>query len=114
MFYSADKTEDLSPGGSLSDRSEGLPHRGKGGARIQRSFCNKDQVVGTSEGDCSLKKTRHPKLRNLALFYVWKRQESGLTEIIPLLCTAAIWGQYPALSHLESPQGAPLEGGCSS
>ena len=43
---------------------------------------------------------------NLALFYVW--EESVLTEIIPLMCTSAIWGQYPIPSHPESPQGAAL------
>ena len=35
-------------------------------------------------------------------------QESGLTEIIPLIRTSALWGQYPVLSHPESPQGASL------
>ena len=35
-----------------------------------------------------------------------KMQESGLTEIIPLTCTSATWGQHPVLSHPESPQGA--------
>ena len=30
-----------------------------------------------------------------------KMQESGLTEIIPLICTSALWGQYPVLSHLQ-------------
>ena len=34
MFYLADKTEDLSLGHSISDRSEGLVWRGQGGARI--------------------------------------------------------------------------------
>ena len=34
-----------------------------------------------------------------------KMQESRLTEIIPLMCTSALWGQYPVLSHPESPQG---------
>ena len=36
-------------------------------------------------------------------------QESGLTEIIPLLHISAIWGQYLGLSRPESPQGTPLE-----
>ena len=35
-------------------------------------------------------------------------QESGFTEIIPLICTLSIEGQYPVLSHPECPQGAPL------
>mgnify|MGYP006996685678 CR=1 FL=1 len=34
-------TEDLSPGGSLSDNSEILFQRGKGGARIYRHLDNK-------------------------------------------------------------------------
>ena len=33
-------------------------------------------------------KVRHFKLMNLELFYVW--EESGLTEIIPLICTLPI------------------------
>ena len=28
-----------------------------------------------------------------------KMQESGLTETIPLICTSAIWGQYPEFSQ---------------
>ena len=52
MFYSVDKTEDLSPGHSISDSSEGLLQRAKGGARIYRNFCNKDQVVRTSRDYC--------------------------------------------------------------
>ena len=35
-------------------------------------------------------------------------QESGLTEIIPLIYTSASWGQYPVFSHPKSPQGASL------
>ena len=31
-----------------------------------------------------------------------KMQESGLTEIIPLICTSAIWGQYPDTSWVSS------------
>ena len=34
-------------------------------------------------------------------------QESGLTEIIPLICISAI-GACPVLSHPEYPQGSPL------
>ena len=44
---------------------------------------------------CELKKTRYPKLKNLALFCVGKLQKSRLTEIIPLIYISAIWGQYP-------------------
>ena len=35
-------------------------------------------------------------------------QESGLMEIIPLICESAIWNLYPVLSHPESLQGTLL------
>ena len=44
--------EDLSPGASLSDCYEELLWGDKGGARIYRSFDNKNQVVGTSKDYC--------------------------------------------------------------
>ena len=34
-------------------------------------------------------------------------QESGFTEITPLIGTATVWGQYPVFSHAEFPQGSP-------
>ena len=34
-------------------------------------------------------------------------KDSGLREIIPLICTAAIWGQYPVFWRPEFPQGSP-------
>ena len=48
MFYLADKTEDWCLGPSLTDSSEKLLSRGKGGTKMYRSFCNKDQVVKDS------------------------------------------------------------------
>ena len=32
-----------------------------------------------------------------------KMQESGLPEIIPLMCVLALLGQHPVPSHLKSP-----------
>ena len=52
LFYLADKTEELSLGCSPSGTSERLLQRGKGGARINRGFCNKDQVGRTSKDYC--------------------------------------------------------------
>ena len=34
-------------------------------------------------------------------------QESGLTEIIPFICTSALWDQYSVFAHPEFPQGPP-------
>ena len=45
---------------------------------------------------------------NLAFFCVWEDADSGLTEIIPLICTSALWSQDPVFLHPESPPGAPL------
>ena len=52
MVYLAEKTEELSPEGSLSDRSEQLLQRHGRGGRTWRSFCNKKQVVGTLKDFC--------------------------------------------------------------
>ena len=49
VFYFVDKTEDLNLRHGLSDNSEGLLQRGKGGARMHKRFHHKDQVVGTSK-----------------------------------------------------------------
>ena len=35
-----------------------------------------------------------------------KMQESGLTEIIFLICTTAIWGLYPIFAYPEFPQSS--------
>ena len=40
-----------------------------------------------------------------------KMQESGLTEIIPLICTSAVCGQHPVVSHPESPWGTLMTDG---
>ena len=38
------------------------------------------------------------------LFYGWVMQESEFTDLIPLMCTSAVWGQHPMFSHPEFPQ----------
>ena len=35
-----------------------------------------------------------------------KMRESGLIEIIPLMCASAVWGQCPVFLHPESLLGA--------
>ena len=55
---------------------------------------------------CGVTKSR-TRLNDWTRTMYGETQESGLTEIIPLICTAAIWDQYPVFSHPESPQGAP-------
>ena len=37
-----------------------------------------------------------------------KMPECGLIEIIPLICSLTLLGQYPIFLHPESPQGAQL------
>ena len=75
----------------------------------------------TLQADCLLFESRgkpwYPKLRNLALFYVWedarvwKMQESGLPEIIPFLYIAAALGQYPVYFTSWAPLGLTTESG---
>ena len=94
MFYLAEifRTSDL--GDSISSNPErSVPRRWWGGVRLYR---NLQQGAGSPniKDYCYLMK--YLKLMNLALFYVWKIQESGLTEIILFICISATWGQHPA------------------
>ena len=131
MFYSADKTEDWSLGHSLSDK---LRRGNRWWGWIFSDFCNKDQVVGTSKDYCYLKKSRHLKLRNLALFYVREDASLGslkssfgmhLSYLGPVFCAFSSWvsestiasggscsvwwfdGGHP-VSRQSSLQGSPL------
>lgn len=51
MFYFTGKTEDLSLGHSILEKSEGLLQQGKE-KRIYTSFYNKDQVVRSLKDYC--------------------------------------------------------------
>ena len=64
--------EDLSLGGSLSDSSEGLLRRGKGRARIYRSFVKNKPGIEHQKISSNWRKNKQLKLMNLALFYVWE------------------------------------------
>ena len=53
MFYSADKTEDLSPEHLISYHSERLFQRGRERrARVYGGFYNEDQILGKSKDYC--------------------------------------------------------------
>ena len=101
------------PGTALSDHSEGPLQRGKGGARVHRSFYNKHQVVETSKITVCQRK---PNIsRNSELFYVaFSREDARVWAhwIIPLMYTSAVGGQYPVFSQPESPWGASMQVGC--
>ena len=56
-----------------------------------------------------IKENQTSQVNEFSTFFVSeKMQESGLIEIIPLLCTLTIQGQYPVFLHPESPEGAQL------
>ena len=60
--------KDLSLGVRLADSSEGLLTRGKGRARIHRSFCSKKQVVGTSKDNYELKEKQRSQVNDFSTF----------------------------------------------
>ena len=82
-------SEDLRQEASLSDPSGGLLRRGRRSQDIEE-FLQQKPGSGNIKDHCSLKKTRHLKLRNLVLFYVWEDSRVWLIEIIPLICTLTI------------------------
>ena len=105
MFYLLDKTVNVSLGHRLSDISKGLLQRGKEGTRIYRRFSRKDKVVGTSKEYYWLKKTRHLKLMNVALFHLWEGENHW-----------ACWNHSfdRHLSYLRSVSPSWVFSGCTS
>ena len=65
-------------------------------------FCNKKQIE-VQKTAANLRKQVSQIKESSALLYM-RKCKSGLIEIIPLVCTLAIWGRYPVLSHPESQQ----------
>ena len=72
------------------------------GAMIYRNLCNKD-FPGGSDGKASAYDAG-----NLGSIPGWGRSQNVLSEIIPLICPSAIWGQDPVFSHPEFPQATPF------
>ena len=46
--------------------------------------------------------------KDWATEHIWKDGKSLLTELVPLICTSAVWDQFPVLCLPESPKGARL------
>lgn len=106
MFYLEDKTEDLSLGHSPSDSSERLLRRDKGGARIYKSFCNKDQVVRTSKDYSSLQKIRY--LKKFSAFLYMKRYKGQDSLQSSLLYALQLSGASVLLFSILNPSGCSL------
>ena len=102
-------TEELSSGDSLSESSEGLFWRGKGGTRIYRSLGNKNQVAGTSKDYCYLKKKQISQVNEFSAFEgggderVWAHWNHSFDMHLNCL------GPVSCFLHPESTQGTPLE-----
>ena len=135
MFYLVDFLRTSSPRDRTLRSFWRAALKRKGGGRVSRihwHFFKEDQVVRmkpfTTDWDSNpcagtrtqqkniktwllSKKTRHPKLRNLALFYVWEDAKSGFREIISSICTSATWGQYTKVFTL-SPLRVHYQGWC--
>ena len=54
-----------------------------------------------------MKENKTPQVKEFSISMYMKMQGSGLTEIIPLICSLAIWGQYPLFSYPEFSRGSP-------
>ena len=46
--------------------------------------------------------------KDWATEHIWKDGKSLRTELIPLICTSAVWDQFPVLCRPECPKGARL------
>ena len=109
-------TEDLSPGYSLSDSSEGLLQRGNdksGYTRVsvgvkKKKERKKKKKPGVQHQKITanyILKTRHLKLMNLSLFYVWEDArvwtywnysfDLHLSYLVPVFHFSPFWVPYP-------------------
>ena len=116
MFYLADILRTSSLGDSISDNAEKtVPKRHvREPGYIVFFFLNKSPGSLNIKRWQLIKETRHLELRNLALFLcIGRKQESGLTDVIPWLCTPATWNQYPLFSHIRSFLWVHCQGGSS-
>ena len=77
-----DLTEDCSPGDSLSDYSEKLLQRGKGGARIYMNFFCWEKHVVKQKKIIANHKEQTSRVNAFSAF-ACKMQEYGVTEIFP-------------------------------
>ena len=102
MFCFADKIEGLSPGHSLLENFEGLLQRAKG--EDGGVFATRPDS-GITKRLLLIKENQISQVNDISLYR--KMQECGFTEILPLICTSAIWDQYPILSLPEFPHGSP-------
>ena len=68
MFSLVDKTEDLSPGHSLSNSSERLLQRGKGGDRIERSFLQQRPGSRYFKRLLSIKENQISQVKEFSIF----------------------------------------------
>ena len=88
--------EDCSLGDSISDSSEKLLWEGKRGARMYRLL--QQRADRNIKRLLLIKESQISQVKEFCAFSEYgKIRESGLTEIMRLICTSAIWGQNPVL-----------------
>ena len=85
----------------------------RGWARICKSFCNKRPGSQNIKRLLLIKENQTSQVNELVLFYTWEDAKSGIIEIIPLMCTSAIWGQYPVFFSSWVSSGCTAGGGCT-
>ena len=104
MFYSAGIFRTSSPGGSISSNPERIA------SRRQWEEPGFTEVLHQRPDNLNVKRLLLKKTRlsqRIGHFSLYgKMEETGLTEIIPLICTSTFWGQHPVFSHPAFPQGS--------
>ena len=54
-----------------------------------------------------MKENHIAQVEEFSAFLYKKMSAYGLTEILPFICTSAVWGRNPGFSHPELPWGSP-------
>ena len=87
--------------------------RGGVGARLYRYFAAKGRFSGTWKDYRWIKKTRYPKLRNLALFYIWEDARVRAHRNHSLDMHLSYLGPVPCVLTSWVSSGLTMGSGCS-
>ena len=107
MLYSRDILQTSSPGPSISDHSD-CSKEARQGARICRSFATKTGGWNIKRW-LLIKENQMSQVKQFSTFLCMGGYRSpGSLKSFLWWETSAIWGQYPAFLHPESPQHVQL------
>ena len=114
MFYSVGSFRTSSLGVSISSSLDRTALRRWGEESGYTQVSNKGQVVWISKLFWGIKANQISQVKEFSILLYMERCKSlGSLKSFPFIYISAIWGQYPAVFHILSSSGLPIESGSS-